>query len=104
MPTCRLLSVPASITAAAENYNPHTPSMTARSWPLVAVLVLVPLVCWAWIVVLARDMYGPMTGASAWTMTPVWDAPHLALLWTMWAVMMTGMMLPSAAPAILLVG
>ena len=78
--------------------------MTARSWPLVAVLVLVPLACWAWIVVLARDMYGPMTGASAWTMTPVWDMPHLALLWTMWAVMMTGMMLPSAAPVIVLVG
>jgi predicted metal-binding membrane protein len=71
---------------------------------LLACLALVPLVCWWWIVVLARDMYGPMTGASAWMMTPVWDAPHLALLWTMWAVMMTGMMLPSAAPAILLVG
>jgi len=78
--------------------------MPARAWPLAAVLVLVPLVCWAWIVVLSRDMYGPMTGASAWMMTPAWDAPHLFLLWTMWAVMMTGMMLPSAAPMILLAG
>jgi predicted metal-binding membrane protein len=78
--------------------------MPARSWPLVAVLALVPLVCWAWIVVLARDMYGPMTGASAWMMTPRWDAPHLFLLWAMWAVMMTAMMLPSGAPVILLVG
>ncbi len=51
---------------------------------------------------MARDMYGPMTGASAWTMTPVWDAPHLLLLWAMWAVMMTGMMLPAATPLILL--
>lgn len=67
-----------------------------------ALLILVPLVCWTWIVVMARDMYGPMTGASAWTMTPVWDVPHLLLLWAMWAVMMTGMMLPSAAPLILL--
>jgi predicted metal-binding membrane protein len=49
-------------------------------------------------------MYGPMTGASAWMMTPVWDLPHLLLLWVMWAVMMTGMMLPSASPMILLVG
>jgi hypothetical protein len=32
---------------------------------------------------MARDMYGPMTGASAWMMTPVWDAPHLLLLWAM---------------------
>ena len=53
---------------------------------------------------MARDMYGPMTGASAWMMTPAWDAPHLLLLWAMWAVMMTGMMLPSAAPMILLAG
>ena len=51
---------------------------------------------------MARDMYGPMTGASAWMMTPQWDAPHLLLLWAMWAVMMTAMMLPSAAPMILL--
>jgi predicted metal-binding membrane protein len=73
-----------------------------RAWPVIALLVLVPLVCWTWIVVMARDMYGPMTGASAWMMTPVWDAPHLMLLWAMWAVMMTAMMLPSAAPIILL--
>ena len=53
---------------------------------------------------MARDMYGPMTGASAWMMTPTWDAPHLLLLWAMWAVMMAGMMLPSAAPMILLAG
>ena len=78
--------------------------MSSQRWPLVALLVLVPLVCWTWIVVLARDMYGPMTGASAWMMTPVWDAPHLILLWAMWAVMMTGMMLPSAAPMITLIG
>ncbi len=78
--------------------------MPSRSWPLVALLVLVPLVCWAWIVVLARDMYGPMSGASAWMMTPRWDAPHLILLWSMWAVMMTAMMLPSGTPVIVLVG
>jgi predicted metal-binding membrane protein len=67
-------------------------------------LVAVPLACWAWIVVLARDMYGPMTGASRWMMTPEWDAPHLVLLWAMWAVMMIAMMLPSAAPLLLLYG
>jgi predicted metal-binding membrane protein len=71
---------------------------------LAGLLILLPLVCWAWIAVMARDMYGPMTGASAWMMTPRWDAPHLALLWAMWAVMMTGMMLPPAAPLILLAG
>ena len=53
---------------------------------------------------MARDMYGPMTGASAWMMTADWDVRHLLLLWAMWAVMMTGMMLPSASPMLLLYG
>ena len=72
--------------------------------PAAVLLVLVPLMSWIWIVVMARDMYGPMTGASAWMMTAVWDVPHLLLLWAMWAVMMTGMMLPSASPMLLLYG
>ena len=71
---------------------------------LLVLLVLVPLVSWMWIVVMARDMYGPMTGASAWMMTATWDGAHLLLLWAMWAVMMAAMMLPSASPLLLLYG
>src|SRR6185436_14421846 len=52
--------------------------------------------------VMARDLYGPMRGASAWMMTSDWDTLHLLLLWTMWAVMMAAMMLPSAAPMLFL--
>ena len=78
--------------------------MHARRASLLTLLVLLPTVSWAWIVVLARDMYGDMTGASAWMMTAHWDLPHLALLWLMWAVMMTAMMLPSAVPMIVLAG
>ena len=70
--------------------------------PTVLLLVLLPLVCWLWIVVMARDMYGPMTGASAWMMTTNWDVSHLLLLWAMWTVMMAAMMLPSASPLVLL--
>src|SRR5687768_2667370 len=70
----------------------------------VVLMIVLPLVSWMWIVVMARDMYGPMTGASAWMMTAVWDVRHLALLWAMWAVMMLGMMLPSASPMLLLYG
>jgi predicted metal-binding membrane protein len=76
----------------------------ARS-PRLATIValgLVVLLCWAWIWPMARDMYGPMTGLSAWMMTPAWDARHLFLLWLMWAVMMAAMMLPSAMPLLLL--
>jgi len=72
--------------------------------PLLVLMVLLPLVSWMWIVVMARDMYGPMTGASAWMMTAIWDVPHLLLLWAMWAVMMAAMMLPSASPMLLLYG
>jgi predicted metal-binding membrane protein len=65
-------------------------------------LTAATLLAWGWIAPMSRDMYGSMTGSSAWMMTPVWDPTHLALLFAMWAVMMTAMMLPSAAPAILL--
>jgi predicted metal-binding membrane protein len=51
---------------------------------------------------MARDMYGPMSGASAWMMTVTWDLPRLVLLWAMWAAMMAGMMMPSAAPLLIL--
>ncbi len=67
-----------------------------------ALLVLIPLACWTWIALMARDMYGSMQGPSAWMMTAAWDLPHLVLLWAMWAVMMTAMMLPSASPLVLL--
>lgn len=69
---------------------------------LLVVLLAIPLAGLAWIVMMARDMYGTMGGASAWMMTSTWDAPHLLLLWAMWAVMMTAMMVPTAAPLILL--
>jgi predicted metal-binding membrane protein len=68
-----------------------------------ALLLLgLPLACWLWVVTMARDMYGPMTGSAAWMMTATWDLPHMLLLWAMWAAMMAGMMLPSAAPIVLL--
>lgn len=69
---------------------------------LIVVLVGLPLTCWIWVVAMARDMYGPMNGASAWMMTVQWDWSRLILLWAMWAAMMAAMMLPSAAPMILL--
>ena len=69
---------------------------------LAIILVAIPVAAWTWIAVMARDMYGSMQGASAWMMSTEWDWPRVALLWAMWAVMMTAMMLPTAAPLILL--
>jgi predicted metal-binding membrane protein len=73
-------------------------------WLVGSALVVATVLCWAWIVPMARDMYGPMTGSSAWMMVSAWDATHLILLFAMWTVMMAGMMLPSAAPALLIYG
>jgi predicted metal-binding membrane protein len=69
---------------------------------LVAVVAVVSVSCWAWIVAMSRDMYGAMSGPSAWMMTPAWDGRHVALLGAMWIVMMIGMMVPSAAPTLLI--
>jgi predicted metal-binding membrane protein len=69
---------------------------------LIAAVLLVTLLCWSWIVPMARDMYGAMNGPSAWMMAETRGARYIVLLWAMWAVMMAGMMLPSAAPMFLL--
>ena len=78
--------------------------MKPRIVPLLAAALLaaVTVLSWIWIVPMARDMYGPMTGASAWMMRPTWDVRYTLLIWMMWAVMMAAMMLPSAAPLVLL--
>ena len=73
-------------------------------WLVIASLLLVGGACWAWIVPMARDMYGDMTGPSAWMMRPSWSGTHLVLLFAMWTAMMIGMMLPTAAPTLLVYG
>jgi predicted metal-binding membrane protein len=83
----------------------RTPVEIALAHPrhaLIVVLVIIPLICWVWVLAMARDMYGPMTGPSAWMMTVEWDMPRLLLLWAMWGAMMAGMMLPTATPMLLL--
>ena len=73
-------------------------------WLVLGSLLLVAGACWAWIVPMASDMYGDMTGPSAWLMTRAWSGTQLALLFAMWTAMMVGMMLPSAAPTLLVYG
>jgi predicted metal-binding membrane protein len=87
-----------------ERHAPTLLESALRHDPGVMLVVLgaVPIAAWLWIVLMARDMYGAMTGAAAWMMTGVWNWPDILLLAAMWAVMMTAMMLPSAAPLILL--
>jgi predicted metal-binding membrane protein len=59
---------------------------------------------WAWLVPVALDMYGDMRGPAAWMMQLRWDAPYALLMFGMWSAMMLGMMLPSAAPLLLIYG
>ena len=74
-----------------------------RIWVAAGLAAAIAL-AWAWLVPAARDMYGEMTGLSAWMMVASWDARYLLLIFGMWVVMMIGMMLPSAAPTLLLYG
>lgn len=73
-------------------------------WLVGGALAVATILCWAWIVPMARDMYGAMDGSAAWMMRNTWDLTYWTLLFAMWVVMMAGMMLPSAAPAMLLYG
>ena len=72
----------------------------ARNRVVVALgLVLVTALSWAYLFVLSArmsDMHSPF----AMPMTSAWSLQDLGLVWTMWAVMMAGMMLPSAVPMI----
>jgi predicted metal-binding membrane protein len=77
-------------------------SVASERVTLTFILVGLPLLCWGWVIAMGVDMYGPMTGASAWMMSLTWDTRRVVLLWAMWAAMMAGMMLPAAAPLFLL--
>ena len=61
----------------------------------IASLVAVTALAWAYLVALAGDI-GAMPEVAPWSAIDFW------LMLVMWAVMMVGMMLPSAAPMILL--
>ncbi len=61
-------------------------------------------IAWAWLVIASADMYGDMDGAAAWMMVADWDARYFLLIFAMWTAMMIGMMLPTAAPTLLLYG
>lgn len=82
LPLARLLSRPVIISAVA----------------LAAALVL----AWAWLLTHPMHMEA-MPGMPDMVMTPdAWSAGYLAATFAMWGLMMVAMMLPSAAPMVLL--
>lgn len=72
-----------------------------RGWVITGLVISVGL-CWAWLVPAALDMQGDMDGLSAWMMRSHWDLSYALAIFAMWIAMMVGMMLPSAAPTLLL--
>jgi len=62
-------------------------------------LVAVALLAWAYLLYLARGM--DMDVSMAMPQVEPWGAADLTLMFAMWAVMMMAMMVPSAAPMIL---
>lgn len=68
-----------------------------RLWVLAA-LAVVTLLAWAYLV----DMAAGMDAGRAGMALAPWTPGHAAMILLMWVVMMVGMMVPSAAPVILL--
>ena len=66
-------------------------------WFVLASLAGATALAWAYLVVMAGDM-----DAMAMAVFEPWRAIDFWLMFVMWSVMMVGMMLPSAAPMILL--
>jgi predicted metal-binding membrane protein len=71
-------------------------------------LVIITLLTWQYLVQMSRSMHeaadvAAMHAAMGMGADAAWSLAHVGMLLVMWSVMMVGMMLPSAAPVILLV-
>jgi predicted metal-binding membrane protein len=80
-----------------------------REWLIVLIgLMIVVAASWAWLLLGAGTDMSPidmtrMAGMDGWLMEPAqWSIGYALLMFSMWWVMMVAMMLPSAAPMLLL--
>jgi len=78
------------------------PLLGGRRAFLLAWLLAVCAVAWAWIAIGASGRSATMGDMPGMSAAPAATLPLFAGLFAMWAIMMVAMMLPSAAPAILL--
>jgi len=76
-----------------------SPAPTKRSVSVPAGMAVVTAACWGYLFLLSARM-DDMQSPLAMPMTSAWAGRDVVLMWTMWAVMMAGMMLPSAAPMV----
>ena len=72
---------------------------------VVAGLAAVIALSWVWLLMGAGLHMDEMDmgGGQIMLMAPAWTAGYATMIFLMWIIMMAAMMLPSAAPAILLV-
>jgi predicted metal-binding membrane protein len=80
-------------------------SLLRRDRLVVAASLLgIVAIAWIYLVQMATDMPGMSVALIKLAATPLgpWSTAYWVMMLTMWAVMMVGMMLPSATPAILL--
>lgn len=76
-----------------------SPASAKRSAIVPLGLVAITGLSWAYLFLLSARM-GVMGSPFAMPMTSAWSPADILLMWSMWAVMMAGMMLPSATPMI----
>src|SRR5262245_8877618 len=74
--------------------------------PIFSALLAITLLAWAYLLHMARAMQAASSKAAVMAamgmaMDHPWDRSDLLMTFLMWAVMMVGMMLPSAMPMIL---
>jgi predicted metal-binding membrane protein len=65
-------------------------------------LIAMTILSWMYLIQMARDMSGPKSCCLIPTHIQGWTAPYFGMMFIMWAIMMIGMMLPTAAPMILI--
>ncbi len=89
--------------AAVERSTTRLEVLLRRDRILVAVAIAgVCALCWAHLVAASADMAAMDVAAMAMAGIAPWTARDFALVLAMWVVMMVGMMLPTAAPMLLL--
>ncbi len=67
-----------------------------------ASLTGVTILSWVYLVIMAREMSSPESLCMASMQIQSWDVSYFWMMFLMWAIMMVGMMVPSAAPMILI--
>lgn len=71
-------------------------------WAITGSLTGITILSWTYLLMMARDMAAPESLCMAAMRLQSWDTGYFWMMFAMWAIMMVGMMVPSAAPMILI--